>query len=492
MEIAHDASPPPTDEIERALKTFANLPDMVDLRLEPAGIHLRTDDFPRLIIESCGLDLRQYFVDALKDADFLPQSERDRLSDELFRVFSSVNAFSTDQQGATMHRTEKSFISLPHEMSQGFVQQMTIERQVKFRLAADLPDKAVFENVHGITFNVVGKILALSELHLKAENGNCIIRPVFDERGMIPHSGGKLDRIKNAGKDLLVALLVRARRISTKLPIVMQEFREYLHNAVNFKALLQEPGKDLVMFFERTANIVIEDPLTRSLLLNGNRILKEGEAIEVERQSETVCELGGVCLKMAPKIKLTVARTIEQLNIEKIAGVNIEVPFESPSELKAIGLDLERSLPKSITSLKLGARTAVQTRRLVAGTAPGCWLGLDLAKNLQPAVDENGNWLIFGVTHNPISGAPQRFHLRLDQQNNLNMSPREIAAVVTKTAIEGFDPNNPLSWSWAAVAIGGQTFLAAEELMRSAKERNTLQEKARKLGRLIGRLIDDL
>jgi hypothetical protein len=482
----------PIDEIHRALQTYVNLPELVDLRLHPHGIHLKTSDFPKLIVESSGLDLRQYFIDALKGADFLTAAERDKLAFDLFHIFNTVTAFASDEKGAVMHRSEKTFVSLPQAMSQGFVQQLTIERSVNFRLSAKLPDEATFTDVAGVTFNVGGKVLALRQLTLKAKKGMCIVIPLLDEHGVIPHSGDFLQRVKTAGRDVVVGLLVKARQVSVQLPVIMQEFREYLSNAVHFRELLREQNKDLVMFFERTANIKIDDPLTRSLLERGNRVVKEGEKIQLERQRDNVCDLGGVALKLASQIELQLARSVEQLQIDGLNGIGISLPFESPAELKTIGLDLHRSIPRTITSLKLSSPAADGSRRLVAGTAPGCWVGLDLAENMQPAVDIQGNWMVFGVTHNPISGILQKFFLRLDKQNNLNMTARELAEIVTQTAIDGFDPNNPFTWSWAALAIGGQTFIAADEIMRNARDGDKLKDSARKLGRFLGKLLDDL
>src|SRR5262249_49655876 len=154
----------PIDEIQRALKTYVNLPELVDLRLHPEGIHLQTSDFPTLIVESSGLDLKQYFIDALNGAEFLNAQEKENLAFDLFHIFYTVTAFRSDQQGALMHRSEKAFVSLPQAMSQGFVQQLTVERNVKFRLSARLPDEATFTDVSGVTFNVCGKVLALKQL----------------------------------------------------------------------------------------------------------------------------------------------------------------------------------------------------------------------------------------------------------------------------------------------------------------------------------------
>ena len=466
-----------TDEIERAMRTYVSLPGVIDVQLRPDGLSLDTDDFPRLIKESSGLDMRKYFIDAFKEADFLSGDQKQHFARDLFRIFETVNAFSSNPEFATMHRTEVTEVFVPEPLSQGWVQKMTIDTNVSFRLVPNPPDEASFSSVTGISFHVGGKIIALSDLNLKALDGKCIITPTLNEKSQLPQSGSAIDLLMNAGKDLLVGVLIKMGKISTALPIVMEDFRQYLADAMRFKALLHDHDKDLVAFFERTANITVDDPITRSLLSSGMRLIKNDDTIEIERSRPSKCELGGIALDIAQTVKLKLAKVSHEMRIEKLAGVGIEIPFDPPSELAAIGLDLKRSLPNKITSLSMSGPDAEERRRMVVGTAPGCWVGVDLAKNMQPSLDNEGNWMVFGVTHNPISGAPQKFFVRLDQSNNLKMTTREIADLVTQTAIEGFDPADPSTWKWGAVALGGQTLLTAGSVTR---------KQARNFGRFLG------
>lgn len=487
------------DEIERALTTYVRLPEMVDLTLRPEGITLHTSDFPRVIHESTGLDLREYFVDAFKDADFLKADEKSTLAKELFHCFETANSFVSGPDGARMVRSEVSVVTLPPAMSQGFVQTMNVEKEVGFRLLANLPDEATFTNISGITFNVGGKLIALSELRLQAVGATCVVTPVLAEQGQVQQSApsSMFDSLKAAGKDLLVGAVMKMGKTSdvcrTQLPIVHEEFRQYLRDAMNFKALLHDRDKDLIMFIERSAMIRVEDPLTRALLQRGMRIHKKGEHIELSREANTVCDLGGMALEIAPTIKLRMAKHKTDLKIEELSGIGVEVPFDAPSELLAIGVDLKRALPKKIMSLSLAGRDEEDRRRLVVRTAPGCWMALDLNIQMQPAMDARGNWLIVGVTNNPISGVPQKFFLRLDSQNNLTMTPRELAEIVTQTAIEGFDPSDPFTWKWGAVALGGHALLTAGAVIRGvAGDTTEVKKTARKIGRFIGKLLNDL
>jgi hypothetical protein len=481
------------DEIERALTTYVNLPELVDLQLRPEGITLHTNDFPRLICESTGLDLRQYFIDCFKDADFLRPDEKDKLAFDLFHCFNTVTSFVSGPDGARMERSEVTQVELPAAMSQGFVQKMTVDKVVSFQLDAKLPDEVTFAKLSGITFNVGRKLIGTSQIHLKAKGSMCIVTPVLAERGPLRLKTTVMDGIKSLGKDLVVSALLRLGKLSTELPIVRDEFRQYLLDAVNFRTLLQDREKDLVMFIERSAGIKVEDPLTRSLLTKGMHIIKRDEQIELIRDEMNVCDLGGVALEISPTINLHLEKNTRELIIDHLSGIGVEVPFEPPPELQAIGLDVHKTLPKTIISLNLGERNQDEQRRLVVRTAPACWMALDLNAQMQPATDALGNWIIVGVANNPISGAPQKFFVRLDKDNNLNMTTDEITEVVTQTAVEGFDFSDPFTWTWGAVALGGHALLAASEIMRSvAGDREEVKKSARKLGRLIGRFLTEL
>ena len=122
---------------------------------------------------------------------------------------------------------------------------------------------------------------------------------------------------------------------------------------------------------------------------------------------------------------------------------------------------------KGYNCLTLSAQDKNGRRRLVTGFSPGRWIGLDLDENNQPSTDAQGNWVMYGVTSNPISGAAQSFFLRLDKKNELNMTTREIANLVSQTATEAFDPSDPASWHWGAVALGAKTILTAGQILRS-------------------------
>lgn len=456
------------DEIDRLLLTYLNLPERFDLALRPDGIDLTTDHFPKIILETSGLDLEKYFIDAFSQAADLTPEERSKLAAGLYQVMRTITTFSTAMQGATVTRSEVTDIDLPAAMSGGYVQKVTFDKTVTFRLMPNPPDEATFVNVSGITFSVGGKLVAMSELSLRADGDICVVTPTLAESGNIKRThANAFEALKNTGKDFLVSLFLKTQTFSTKLPIDGQQFREHLLDAINFKKALHFKEKDLLTFFERCSRIEIDDPLTRSLLERGTKLSGDLEKIRIERTRPSDCNLEGINLKIDSAVDFTLKRDKTQLAIPKIAGIKCAVAFDAPSDLKVIGLDLRKSLPQRIESLTLGARNTEKIRRILVGTAPERWIGLDLNAEMRPATDANGNWMVFGVVSNPISGAAQSFYLRLDCKNEINMSTRELAALVNQTAMEGFDPADPMTWHWGAVAVGSQTLLAAGAVLRS-------------------------
>lgn len=356
---------------------------------------------------------------------------------------------------------------MPRGLSDGYVQKVNFGTTVTFTLVPIPPDEAIFVNLTGITFSVGGKLIAVPQLALKAEGNICIVKPTLAECGTVAQTASsKLQAITNLGRNIVVGLFLKTTTFSTKLPINQNDYRGYLDSAINLKRALQYQEKDLLSLFERCARIEVTDPLTRSIFQNGTRICRNVESIQIIRQSESSCDFNGVALRFAPTVNLEMKKTTSELDITELEGVNMSVAFNAPSELRAIGLDLRRSIPSHIEAINLSAPKH-NSRRIVVRTAPGRWIGLDLSeRTMLPAFDQNGNWMIFGVTSNPISGATQSFYLRLDSNNELKMSTRELTSLVSQTALKGLDPADPSTWQWGAVAIGAETVLAAGTILR--------------------------
>ncbi len=455
------------DEIDRLLLTYANLPDYFELAVRPDGVDLLTDDLPKVVKEFSGLDLERYFVDAFSHSPGLTAEQRAKVSADLFRVLRTVTKVVTATAGSTLTRSEETSVDLPSGLSNGYVQKVNFGTTVTFKLVPNPPDEAIFVNMTGITFSVGGKLIAVPQLALKAEGNICAVKPTLAECGTVAQTASsRLQAITNLGKNIFVGFFLKTTTFSTNLPVVQNEYRRYLDSATNLKRALQYQEKDLLSLFERCARIEVSDPLTRAIFQNGVRICRKVESIQIERQTASCCDLSGVALKFAPTINLEMKKTTAELDITNLKRVEMSVAFNAPSELSAIGLDLRRSIPSRIEAIKLSpAKNRV--RRIVVRTAPGRWIGLDLhEQTMRPAFDQNGNWMLFGVTSNPISGGTQSFYLRLDRNNELKMSTRELASLVSQTAMVGIDPGDPTTWQWGAVAIGAETVLAAGTILR--------------------------
>jgi hypothetical protein len=455
------------DEIDRLLLTYANLPDQFDLTVRPDGVDLISDDFPKIVKEFSGLDLERYFIDAFAQSPGLSDEQRARVAADLFQVLRTVTKIVTSTAGSTLTLAEDVSVDLPRGLSDGYVQKVNFGTTVTFTLVPIPPDEAIFVNLTGITFSVGGKLIAVPQLALKAEGNICIVKPTLAECGTVAQTASsKLQAITNLGRNIVVGLFLKTTTFSTKLPINQNDYRGYLDSAINLKRSLQYQEKDLLSLFERCARIEVTDPLTRSIFQNGTRICRNVESVQIIRQSESSCDFNGVALRFAPTVNLDMKKTTSELDITELEGVDMSVAFNAPSELRAIGLDLRRSIPSHIEAINLSSPKH-NSRRIVVRTAPGRWIGLDLSeRTMLPAFDQNGNWMIFGVTSNPISGATQSFYLRLDRNNELKMSTRELTALVSQTALKGLDPADPSTWQWGAVAIGAETVLAAGTILR--------------------------
>jgi hypothetical protein len=489
MTVAQQAA----DEIARALAAYIRLPEHFELNLLPEGIHLHTHDFPCLVAECAGLDLRKYFHDALAVCAVLSQDERKKLADDLFELFATVTAFKTGEDGALFQRSKVSIIDLPPSLTQGFLQQMHVDSQVTFKLVAQPPDQATFSSVAGITFTCGGKVLGMPEFSLRADADKCYFQPAIEECGSVKQNADNvIDALKNKGRDLLVGIYVKTQKVRVEFPIVLEEFRTYLQDAMEFKRTLQLQEKDLLTFVERCAKITVDDPFTRSLLGGALHLSRSDELVSLKRRSPSVCQMGNVVVRFASEIKFALAKKLDELELGKLCGVDLEVPFDSPSDLKAIGLDLTRALPNALLSLNVTRPDEEGNRKMTATIGQGKWITLFVDNQLKLLIDTQGNWMLFGVTKNPISGNPQGFFLRLDKDNNLNMTARELLCLVNQTAMQGFNPDDPLTWQWGALSLGTQTLLAAGSILRSAigdEQTDKLGEKVKKVGKFIGKLF---
>ena len=481
------------DEIDRLLATYANLPDYFDLAVRPDGVDLCTDDFPKIVQEFSALDLAKYFVDAFSQTPGLTPQERDKVAADLFHIMRTVTKIVTGPAGATLTRSQETSIDLPRGLSDGYVQKITFGTTVTFRLVPNPPDEATFVNVTGITFSAGGKLIGMQELSLKGEDKFCLVKPMLAECGNVKQTASStLQSLSNFTRDMLVGFFLKTTTFSINLPCVLDDYRRYLDDATNLKRALQYQEKDLLSFFERCARIEVSDPLTRALFQNGVRICRKIESIQIDRQTVSSCDLGGVTLTLAATINLNMRKTQAELDIPDIQGVDLRVGFNAPSELGAIGLDLRRSIPSRIESIKLSLPKD-RLRRIVVGTAPGRWIGLDLDEaTMRPAFDQNQNWMLFGFTSNPISGAAQSFYLRLDRHNELKMTTRELACLVSQTAMEGFSAEDPLTWKWGVIAVGAETVLTTGTILRSTigdEATDKIAEEVQAVARFFKRLL---
>jgi hypothetical protein len=484
----------PADDLRAVLSLYTSLPNAVDVSLTADGIVVKTDDFPLLIETTCGFSIHGYVRDVLAQVVWISELERSRLFDQVYAAFAQVGNFQCCSGKVILASRGITELELPPALTWKFFQRATIEEQLSFVPVIASCEQLVIEQIAGIYLHGEADVFALRAVQVDLRGNGCIITPRLEKIRSVPVAGGLLDRSRAYGRSGLLRALLLLKQVKIESPCVPAEFSQYNRNIHNFLQFASRAENDLMALLEHAAGEDVPDPIIRAALIKATRVTKYGEQIELRRQGIAICNLGGVSLTMDENISCAVERHVDQLTVAGIKGVGLSVPFETPPELQAVGVDLRRSIPSKIVSLALSAPDEAGNRQLLVGTAPGCWIMLQLSPSMQPLCDSQGNWTILGVTQNPISSMPQRFFLRLDSSNNLAMTGREIAEILTQTAAEGFDPRDPATWAWGALALGGQTLLAADTFMAGEESDEIEQEikrQARSLGRLIGKLLEE-
>lgn len=461
------------DDLRLTLESYLRLPDSFDLRIEGEEVRLLTTDFPALLQEAMDFSFLQFFTDFWATIPNLSAVEKERLTNEFTNLFKTTQGFYSRPEGALLNRVSKDTIALPKSLTNGVVESITVSEQVKFRLEAAPPDQARFEACEGITFRCFGQDIAIRTLSLKAENGTCEIIPEL-EVVALEKAANLMESLKNK----LASGILKIKKLCLKAPVVQEEFRQYLKDGLNLKVALREHKQDLLSLFDRLSEIKIEDPFPRAVFRGAKRYRRSREKIELNREKDTVCDLGGMNLALAPNISLCLRRKTDQLQIDDVNGLGLQIPFDPPAQLETLGLKLSRTIPNEISSLTLGLLTKSKRRKVVVGIGTNRWISCLINREMEPVFDQYGHWTLSGVVTNPISNNGQSFYLRLDRKFQIDMSVAELMSLFTETALEGFDPINPITWHWGIAALGSGAISSMGEGLLKERTLSELKDGA--------------
>ncbi len=449
------------DALRLTLESYLRLPQSTDFRILGDDVILRTTGFPELLLEATGLSFQQYFTDVWSAVEGLDASERKRLIEDFTGIFKDVRVMTSTAAGAVLERSGKTTIKLPEILSKGIVESITFGEEIKFRLDAEPPYQASFAEVKGISFRCMGFDIELLHLALRAENGLCHIVPTLAP-APVHKSSGIMDKFKNK----VVSGLLKIKSLELKVPIVMDEFKQYLANALHLKTALREHKDDLLTFLDHLSEIKIEDSFARAVFRSANQYRRMNDRIEIYRDRTTITDCGGVMLTLASELKLTLCKRVDKLQIENIEGIGVQVPFEPPKQLEKMGINLQKTMPTMVNSFAVSLFNSSTRRQVVVGIGVNRWISFLINEFLEPIWDPNGHLTIAGIASNPISENGQSFYLRLNKKFELDMSMPELMNLITNTAFEGFDPANPLTWHWGVVAAGGGSLLTVGSMLR--------------------------
>ena len=437
------------DDLQLMLESYLRLPEYFDLSIRGDEVRLLITDFPALLQEAMDFSFQKYFEDFWKTIPGLTDKEKLRLSNEFANLFRQIRGFYSRPEGALLDRVESNTIELPRALSRGLVESVTVGNELEFRFEASPPDAATFAAVKGITFRCFGQDIALRALHLRSENGICEIVPEL-EVVQLSKPANMVDLLKHK----LISGVLKLKKLCLKSVVNQEEFRQYLRDGANLKSALREHKNDILSILDRLSDIKIDDTFARALFRTATRYKRNLDRIEITKEKSTICEVGGLNLTLALRVAMRLHKRTDQMQISEVDGVGVRIPFEPPSQLSAVGFNLSKSMPNEINGLTLGLISKAKRRKIVVGIGVNRWISCLVDRHLEPVFDHYGHWTLSGVVTNPISNNGQSFYLRLNRDFEIDMTVAEMMSLFTDTAMEGFDPVNPITWHWGLAALG--------------------------------------
>ncbi|MBY0357035.1 MAG: hypothetical protein K2W82_03460 [Candidatus Obscuribacterales bacterium] len=454
-------APVPNDGMQRILRSVAQLPENIQADINQDGISLQTSNLPRLLEESTGVNLKQLLTVALAQNSNIPESSRSQLSEGIYRALRGISGLENHGNQVKLTRHEETRIPLPNELTEGYIDGIAFDKEISFKLESPSPESIVISDLHGITFTRDDTKVNLTSISFTLANNKLAVKTDFelaeDKQQQAPATDVSvfdIGAISNLGKNYFLTKIIK-NLPEIKIDVDGAACKAGLQEFHKFKELLSSP-QEAKHLLESSTGVSINDPFSKAMIEGGTRITKKGGLITLERKGQTVCDLGGVSLRIDPKVVIQTAEEPANLIINRIEGINLDVPFSAPEELKRIGLDLDRSVPKQITGLMLFAPNFAGNRFLRADTGAQTHMQLTLSPSFQPARDTAGNWILRGAVGSPIDGQPVPFWVRLNGQNQPEMSFDELAVQGIHIATKAVRFDSPSTWKWGAAAVAGE------------------------------------
>lgn len=467
-ELAHI----PNDDIQKILRSIIQLPTNIEAGIHEDGISLRTNNLPRLVEESTGVNLKTLLTDTLRKDSNIPECARPQLAEDIYKVLRGIAHLENHGNQIKLTSRMETRIPLSDQLTAGYIDGISFAKEIAFKLESPTPETIVIGDLQGVAFTRDNTKVNLTSITFSLQNEQLAVKTQFKlaENKETPVRGSVLDfhSLTSMGSEYFLTKIIN-NLPEIKIDVDAAAYKAGLGEFHKFKALLSNP-QEAKHLIENSTGVPLNDPFFKSIIEGGTRITKNKDTITLERRQQTTCDLGGVQLRVDPKVVIEMIEDPHDLRISRINGMNLDVPFSAPEELKTIGVDLNRSVPKKISHLLITAPDQAGNRFLNVGTGPQTHLHLSLNSDFQPARNAAGHWTLGGTVGSPIDGQPVPFWLRLNGQNQPEMSFDELAAQGIRIATKAVRLDSPSTWKWGAAAVGGQVIRTGVDVWNWAND----------------------
>ncbi len=442
-----------TDAGSQRDETVAGVPGDIDVSLKPDGIKFKADNFVRI-------------------AEAAPGIKLDKPLKTLLEGIKSVGL-----EGRKIKIEGRA--TIPVELGEGLPTAQLKLDNATFDIVADRtnPNKVNLENIQGVSISALGAGGDICKIALtlgQDSNKNPILQieipaPVAAK----PKSDDVLSRLGHEFNRAANSVIPNV----TKLEIPLGSKGEAAQFEQVFglaKGLIEAPKKDeqYIKMIESATGAKLEEPL-RSMVSGVSSFSKEGDRIRITREKNTSHDLGGLTLGVSSKISFKVTDDKNGVKIGDIRGIDVKVPIQLPSEVKALGIDPGDHLSTSLRDVFVSHPDAAGNRKIVVETNRHLQkVGLQLGPDMQPAKDAYGNWYFYGFADNPLSGKQLPFILRFDGNNQLNMSRQELmrlGAQATWQAADGSASGVGMGIVAVGTEIGAKALDAKDNFFRGCR-----------------------
>ncbi len=222
----------------------------------------------------------------------------------------------------------------------------------------------------------------------------------------------------------------------------------------DFKISLKGNDSSYLKLIESISGTKIDAPL-KDMISNVSSISKSGDRVSIERDKASSHDLGGVILNAGRKVEFNLSQDGPSgVRLSKIDGIYLKLPVQLPQLVKDLGIDPGSHIHTKVKTFGLGSPDAQGRRKLLLETDHLLkQVGLMLGEDMKPALDPKGNWYMYGFVDNPLANKQMPMVLRMDKNNNLDMSTQELMRMGSLAAWQAKDNGGLEGAGFGVIAV---------------------------------------